>query len=336
VRDLGRQLGKEINLVIEGEATELDKTIVEQIGDPLVHLVRNSCDHGVEMPDDRQKSGKPRAGTVRLSAVQEGNSIVIIIEDDGKGMDPERIRVKAIEKGLIAADAKLSQREIFNLIFEPGFSTAEKVTTVSGRGVGMDVVRKQITKLKGLIDIDSAVGKGSKITIRLPLTLAIVQNLLVNVSGETLAIPLSGVVESIRVSRKEIQHVGEAEVIKLRDRVLPLIHLDEVLNIEERDEKYWYDPPGVARKATASSHNDRLFVVVVGSAEWRIGLVVDQLISQQEMVIKGLGPLLKGHPCMAGGAVLGNGQVVLVVDIADLETLHRTRARQSLEGESAL
>lgn len=331
VRDLGRQLGKEINLDIDGETTELDKTIVEQIGDPLVHLVRNSCDHGIEMPNDRLAAGKPRGGTIRLSAAQEGNSIIITIEDDGKGMDPERLRRKAIEKGLVKEDAVMSQREIFNLIFEAGFSTAEKVTNVSGRGVGMDVVRKQIAKLKGLIDIDSAVGKGSKITIRLPLTLAIVQNLLVNVQGETLAIPLSGVIESIRIPRTEIQRVGNAEVIKLRDHVLPLIHLNQVLNLSERDGKFWYTSGREAARAAAVSgkRNERLFVVVVGSAEWRMGLVVDALVSQQEMVIKGLGPIMADNPCVAGGAVLGNGEVVLVLDIIELENLQRAKARVS-------
>ena len=335
VRDLARQLGKQIDLVLEGEETEFDKTLVEQIADPLVHLIRNACDHGVEMPADRKATGKTPNGTITLSARQEGNHIIIQITDDGKGMDVARIKAKGIEKGLITADQNLTDRDIFNLIFEPGFSTAEKVTTVSGRGVGMDVVRKQIAKLKGMVEITSAPGKGSTITIQLPLTLAIMQSLLVGVQEEVLAIPLSSVVESIRIKPSEIQTVGDSEVIKIRNSVLPLLYLDEVLGLENKDSGYWYRHPEqsgyqeVVQKRR-QKRSERLYVVVVGSADRRYGLVVDALLNQQEMVIKPLGTLMRGPPCVAGGAVLGNGDVVLVMDVPEIENYHRTKKRKQV------
>jgi two-component system chemotaxis sensor kinase CheA len=332
VRDLARQLGKQINLVVEGEETEFDKTLVEQIADPLVHLIRNACDHGIETPDVRQASGKSPNGTVTLSARQEGNHIIIQITDDGKGMDVARIRAKGIEKGLITADQNLTDRDIFNLIFEPGFSTAEKVTTVSGRGVGMDVVKKQIAKLKGMVEISSAAGKGSTITIQLPLTLAIMQSLLVGIQEEVLAIPLSSVVESIRIKPSEIQKVGDSEVIKLRNSVLPLMYLDDVLGLESKSHHYWYrhNDQGAIQSVVQKrrqKRSERMYVVVVGTAERRYGLVVDALLNQQEMVIKPLGPLMRGTPCVAGGAVLGNGEVVLVMDIPEIETYYRNKKR---------
>ena len=332
VRDLARQLGKQIDLTLDGEETEFDKTLVEQIADPLVHLIRNACDHGVEMPAERTASGKTPNGSVTLSARQEGNQILIMISDDGKGMDVNRIKAKAIEKGLITADQPMSERDIFNLIFEPGFSTAEKVTTVSGRGVGMDVVKKQISKLKGMVEIASTPGKGSTITIQLPLTLAIMQSLLVGIGEEVFAIPLSSVVESIRIKPNEIQRVGDTQVIKLRNSVLPLIYLDDVLDLQKKEKDYWYRHPnldGVQQLASKrrAKRDERLFVVVVGSAERRFGLVVDALLNQQEMVIKPMGALIRGTPCVAGGAVMGNGDVVLVLDVPEVESFFRHRMR---------
>lgn len=329
VRDLSKQLGKKIDLHISGENAELDKTLVEQIGDPLIHLIRNSCDHGVELPDDRVKKGKPPNGSIHLSAQQEGNHIVIKIVDDGKGIPADIIRKKAIEKGMISEDAKLTEREIFNLIFEPGFSTAEQVTNVSGRGVGMDVVKKQIMKLKGSLEVDSALNKGTTITIRLPLTLAIVQSLLVNAHGETFAIPLGSVIESIRIEPSEIQKIGEAEVIRLRDKVLPLMHLDDALQLAHKAQSV---PALLATQKNQSvvrhrRNQERLFVVVVGHAERPFGIVVDQLLNQQEMVIKSMGSLMRDIPCVAGGAVLGNGEVVLVLDIPELEESFSSKSR---------
>ena len=331
VRDLAKSLDKEIDLVIEGEQTELDKTLVEQIGDPLVHLIRNAVDHGVEMPADREAAGKSRRGTVVLSARQEGNQIMITIQDDGKGMDREIIRNKGIEKGLISKDDNLTDREVFNLIFEAGFSTAAAVTNISGRGVGMDVVKKQISKLKGNIDISSTLGKGSQILIQLPLTLAIVKSLLVKARSETFAIPLNTVVESLRIKPAEIQKIGETEVIKRRNEVLPLLYLHEALALEGKAANCWYTNNSAVGESTdrrqSKKTNDRLFVVVVGSAERRFGIVVDTLLNQQEMVIKSMGPILREIPCVAGGAILGNGEVVLVLDIGELESVFRNKTR---------
>ena len=331
VRDLARQVGKDIDLRIEGEETELDKTIVEQIGDPLVHLIRNSCDHGIELPDARTAAGKKRSGTIYLSARQEGNHIIITIQDDGKGLQVEAIRRKAIEKGLITEDVTLAKRDIFNLIFEAGFSTAEKVTNISGRGVGMDVVRKQISKLKGLIDIDSEPGRGTTTTIRLPLTLAIMQSLLVESAGEIFAIPLSTVVESVRIKPSEIQYIGDVEVIKRHGRVLPLMHLHETLDLARKGDVAWYSTIDVDAQAQANhriaKRRERLYVVIVGTGDRRFGIVVDQLLNQQEMVIKSLGLVLRKTVCVAGGAVLGNGEVVLVLDIQELEGQFRSKAR---------
>lgn len=333
VRDLSKSLNKEIDLITDGEHTELDKTIVEQIGDPLIHLIRNSVDHGIEDPETRKKQGKSQKGRILLSARQEGNQIMITIEDDGKGMDKDAIRQKAIEKGLIGEDENLSDRDIFNLIFEPGFSTAAQVTNISGRGVGMDVVKKQISKLKGVVDISSTPHVGTTISIQLPLTLAIVQSLLVKAKDEIFAIPLSAVVESIRITPKDIQNVGEAEVIKRRNRVLPLLYLQDALDLNQKENRFWYGFPtehdsSASRKRNANSLEDRLFVVVVGTAERRFGLVVDTLLNQQEMVIKSMGDLMIGIPCVAGGAILGNGEVVLVLDIGELEEHFRSKVRQ--------
>lgn len=340
VRDLARQLDKDINLIISGEDTELDKTLVEQIGDPLIHLIRNSCDHGVEVPETRIAAGKPRTGIISLSARQEGNHIIITIRDDGKGIQVDAVRKKAVEKGLITEDTTLSKREIFNLIFEPGFSTAEKVTTVSGRGVGMDVVRKQISKLKGIIEIDSEIGQGTTTTIRLPLTLAIVQSLLVESCGDIFAIPLSTVVESVRINPSDIQSIGDAEVIKRHGNVLPLMHLHENLDLGEKNQNSWYvaeshrDEDKVAIQTKNIRKKDRLFVVIVGTADRRFGIVVDQLLHQQEMVIKSMGPLMKRVPCVAGGSVLGNGEVVLVLDIQELEDKFRARSKSKRENKA--
>lgn len=327
IRDLSRSLDKKIDLIITGETAELDKTLVEQIGDPLIHLIRNSCDHGIELPDVRKASGKNPTGKIFLSAHQEGNQIIIKIEDDGKGMDPAVIRRKAVEKGLISEETVLSDRDSLNLIFEAGFSTAEQVTNISGRGVGMDVVKKQIMKLKGILELDSAPGRGTTTTIRLPLTLAIVQSLLVRARGETFAIPLNSVIESIRIAPKDIQRVGDVEVYKLRDTVLPLIHLDEAMTLASKEGSI---SDLLKRKSSLRRNRvktDRFFVVVVGQPDRPTGIVVDQLLNQQEMVIKSMGPLMRNIPCVAGGAVLGHGEVVLVLDIAELEAASRGRSR---------
>jgi two-component system chemotaxis sensor kinase CheA len=316
VRDLSRQCGKEVELVIEGGETELDKTLVEELGDPLVHLIRNSIDHGIEEPEERIGAGKPRKGTIRLSAQQQGNMIVISVEDNGKGLDVEKIRAKAIKNGIIKENENIARKDIFNLIFEPGFSTAAKVTNISGRGVGMDVVRKNIQKLKGVVDLDSNIGEGTKITIKLPITLAIVPSLMVEVAGECFAVPLVNVIESIGISRDQIQQMGSAQFVKLRDEVIPLVRFADVLGLNHIDSNFWYRQPSVT--PTLNRRRERLVFVVLGIGSERLGLVVDRLAGQQEIVIKPLGNLLGNQSGFAGGCVLGDGRVALVIDVADI------------------
>ena len=299
VRDLCREKGREVELIISGEETELDKSVVEEIGDPLIHMIRNSVDHGVEPPEDRLKKGKPSKGEVHLSAYHEGNHIVVEIKDDGKGMDPEALKRKAIEKGVITPDEakNLDDEGAFNLIFKPGFSTAEKITNISGRGVGMDVVKTNIEKLNGIINIESELGVGSTFRLKLPLTLAIIQALLVEVSGEIFAIPLVSVIETVRINEKEIHNFEGREVLKLRDSVLSLIRLDQIYELE-------------------SSYDDDMYVVIVGLAEKRLGFIVDKLIGQEEVVIKSLGDYLGGNAGIAGATIMGDGRVRLIIDVA--------------------
>lgn len=304
VRDLCREMDKDIQLVIEGEDTELDKTLIEEINDPLVHLVRNSVDHGIEKPEIRLKKNKNGKGTIVLSAEHEGNNVIISIKDDGKGIDPEAIKSKAVQKGLITRDKanELSKQDIYNLIFLPGFSTAEMVTNVSGRGVGMDVVKTNVQKLRGMINIESDVDKGTKIIIKLPLTLAIIQGLLVKVKGETIVVPLNSVIEVVRIHEKDIYHINRNEVIKIRDSVLPLLSVDKLLFEMEDD----------------NSENSNQYVVIVGLAEKRFGLKVDELIGQKEVVIKSLGQYLGNIHGISGSTIMGDGKVVMIVDIGEL------------------
>ena len=304
VRDLAREKNKKINLDIYGEETELDKSVIEEIGDPLVHLIRNSCDHGIESPEERVAAGKPETGTIRLGAAQEGSSIVVNIEDDGKGMDVKAIKKKAVERGLITKEAaeKLSNQEAFRFIFRPGFSTAKKVTNVSGRGVGMDVVKTNIEKLKGIIDIESTFGVGSRISVKLPLTLAIIQGLLVISRGELYIIPLGSVLEMIRISRGDIDSVNRHDVITLRGGVLPLVDLNYMLRGDRG----------------GSCENEKPYVVVVGLAEKRLGLIVDELLGQEEVVIKSMGEMLGVTKGVAGATILGDGRVRLIVDLIGL------------------
>jgi two-component system chemotaxis sensor kinase CheA len=304
VRDLSRDANKQIEIVIKGEETELDKTLIEEINDPLVHLVRNSVDHGIEKPETRIANGKNPVGTLILSAEHEGNNIIITIEDDGKGIDPEIIKAKVVEKGLISAEkAKdLSRQEILNLIFIPGFSTAEVVTNISGRGVGMDVVKTNITKLRGIINIESTVGVGTKIIIKLPLTLAIIPGMIVKVKDQPIVIPLNTVLEVLRVHRENIYSINQRPVIKMRDSVLPLVSVEEVLfGFEENDEnKVWQ------------------YVVVVGIAEKRYGIKVDSLVGQKEVVIKSLGNYFGKVQGIAGSTIMGDGSVVMIVDVNEM------------------
>ena len=300
VRDLSRELGKQIDLIISGEETELDKSIVEEIGDPLVHIIRNSCDHGVEDPSDRIQAGKPEKGTIQLKAYNEGNHIVVEIVDDGKGIDADAIRSKSIERGLITeheADA-MSDKESYAMIFKPGFSMAKKVTNVSGRGVGMDVVKTNIEKLHGVIDIDSELGKGTTMKLKIPLTLAIIQSLLVGAQEEIYAIPLTSVKETVRVSVDNIYTVDGKNVLRLRNEVLSLVRLADLFGVKQVFEG-----------------GEQTYVVIVQVAESKLGIIVDNLIGQEEIVIKSLGNYLQNIDGIAGGTIRGDGRVTLIVDV---------------------
>jgi two-component system chemotaxis sensor kinase CheA len=306
VRDLSRELSKKMELVITGEETELDKSIVEEIGDPLVHIIRNSCDHGIESPATRTEAGKSETGTIELKAYNEGNHIVIEIADDGKGIPPDKLKEKALKNGLITQREaeNMTDKDALTLIFRAGFSTAEQVTNVSGRGVGMDVVKTNIEKLNGIIDVDSDPGKGSVMKLKIPLTLAIIQALLVGVQEEYYAIPIASVLETVRISFDEISSVEGRSVLRLRNEVLPLVKLGDIFGVENIIE--------------ATEH---VYVVVIGLAEKKIGVIVDNLVGQEEIVIKSLGDYLKGIEGIAGATIRGDGKVTLIIDIAALMQL---------------
>lgn len=302
VRDLAGKLGKQVRLELVGEDTEVDKSVADELSDPLIHLVRNSMDHGLETAADRKQHGKGPEGYVRLSAQQEGNSIVIRVEDNGRGLQVGKIAEKAVEKGLVAqAELEaMSPREIMNLIFLPGFSTADQVSDVSGRGVGMDVVRTNISRMNGSLELDSDPGQGSRVTIKLPLTVAIIQALMVEVECATFAIPLASVVEAVKVTKDEIKSINGQAVLNFRERILPLLDLGETFHIPR-------DRTGVD-----------CYVVVVKIGELQFGVVVNRLRAQEEVVIKSLGEFLANVKCVAGATITGDGKVVLILDMADL------------------
>lgn len=304
VRDLARDLGKEIELVIEGKDTELDRTVIDEIGDPLVHLIRNSIDHGVEVPEKREAAGKSKNGHVYLIARHEGNNVVIEVNDDGNGINPEVIKKKALENGLATDEelARMDKASLLKMIFMAGFSTAEVVTDVSGRGVGMDAVRNKIEALSGSVSIRSKTGYGTSFKIQLPLTLAIIQALLVRLEAEIYAIPLSFIAETTAIMPDQITKVQEQEVMLLRGDVLPLLRLHDKLEV----------PPADLPK------EEEINVVVVRKGDKRVGLIVDTLIGQQEIVIKPLGDLIGSIPVIAGATILGNGRVSLIIDVASL------------------
>ncbi|ARN75430.1 chemotaxis protein CheA [Oceanicoccus sagamiensis] len=304
VRDLARNLKKEITLELEGEETDLDKNLVEALADPLVHLVRNSVDHGIEMPDDRESAGKPRVGKIVLAAEQEGDHILLSITDDGGGMDPNMLRQKAIEKGLFDEDAaaRLSDSECFNIIFMPGFSTKTEISDVSGRGVGMDVVKTKITQLNGSVEITSKVGEGTRLEIKVPLTLAIMPTLMVMLGDQTFAFPLVSVNEIFHMDLTRTNVVDGQEVVTVRDKALPLFYL-----------KQWLVDGAHATEPAESAH-----VVIVTVGTHRVGFVVDQLIGQEEVVIKPLGKMLQGTPGMAGATITGDGRIALILDVPSM------------------
>jgi len=302
VRDLAREMGKEVEFVVEGKETELDRTVIDEIGEPLVHLLRNALDHGIEAPEERIKKGKPRVGLLRLEARHEGNNVIIEVEDDGRGIDLEKVREKAIAMGLLSEkeESYLDEKALLNLIFQPGFSTADEVTDVSGRGVGMDVVKSKIESLNGTIEVETKKDLGTKVKISLPLTLAIIQALLVNVGNEQYAIPLSSIDETTCVTSDQIKTMQNREVMFLRGMVLPLVRLHDLLGTER------------------VSENGEMYVVVARKGERQVGLVVDSLAGQQDIVIKSLGKFLEGIPGIAGATILGNGQVALIIDVNSL------------------
>ncbi|NBF40148.1 MAG: chemotaxis protein CheA [Spirochaetes bacterium] len=316
VRDLSRSLNKQVNLEIEGEDTELDKSVIEDLLDPLIHSARNSIDHGIETAAERVEAGKPEAGTLRLAASNEGNMIVITVEDDGRGIDVENIQRKAVERGVIPSGKTLSDVEAHNLIFDPGFSTAKEITNVSGRGVGLDVVKRQIEKVNGTVTVWSEKGAGTRFTIKIPLTLAIIQGLLVRVGRERYAIPITSVIESHRIRPSEIRLLDNYEVFNVREDVVSLIRLNRIFGIEADEEREYY------------------FVVIVGTGEKKIGLLVDSLIGEEDVVIKPLRDHYTNAPGIAGANITGDGTVSLIIDVSqllDLGMRHEMERRRRRE-----
>ncbi len=301
LRDLAAKLGKKVELVTQGEATELDKGMVEKITDPLTHLVRNSCDHGIELPAERLARGKPEHGTITLVASHQGGSIVIEVRDDGKGLDRARLLAKARERGIAAPDS-LADAEVWSLIFAPGFSTAEQVTDVSGRGVGMDVVKKNITALGGSVEIDSAAGYGMSVKVRLPLTLAIMDGMSVGVGDECYILPLGSVVESFQVRPGMVRTIGgSGRVVQVRDEYLPVVDLERVFAVPRFDYEHASD-----------------IMVVVESDGARIALLVDELLGQQQVVVKNLEANYRKVPDVSGATIMGDGRVALILDVGSL------------------
>jgi two-component system chemotaxis sensor kinase CheA len=309
VRDLARQQGKQVELVLQGEDTRVDKAVIDEIGEPLVHLIRNAVDHGIEAPSARAARGKPASGTIVLSAAQESNQVVITLVDDGGGIDAREVRRRALERGLISEDEALSDRDAIQLIFTEGFSTARKVTDVSGRGVGLDVVLQSMERLNGLIEAETIPGAGTKFTLQLPLTLAIITVLIVEVGGVSYALPSGAVVESLRYLRSEVARIGGRDTLRVRDRIVPLVHLAELFGTPGR--------PG-----------EDGYAVIVGRGEKRLALAVGRLRGQQDVVIKALDPAVSEAAVgIAGATILGDGRVMLILDVAALFEGRRGRGR---------
>jgi two-component system chemotaxis sensor kinase CheA len=315
VRDVAHSSGKQVELEIRGASTELDKSIVDALHEPLLHLVRNAIDHGIETPEERALAAKPRVGKLTLAALYEGNHVHLSVEDDGRGIDAEKIRDRALELGIASRQEieSLSREEALNVVFQPGFSTRENVSAVSGRGIGMDVVRGAIEALKGTIDLETETGRGTRFQIRLPLTLAILKAILVESAGRTFAIPLSGVLEIIRLFAEEAGTVLGKGVMRLRDRVVPLIDLKRVLQLPTDTEQT----------------GDRRFVILVGEAERRQGLVVDKLLGEHELVVKPIEDPLVRSPGIAGASILGDGRVVLILNLRGLTDRQRRVQRKT-------
>jgi two-component system chemotaxis sensor kinase CheA len=303
VRDVTSKLGKDVEFILEGEDTEIDRTLVDVVGDPLVHMVRNALDHGVESPDDREKAGKPRQGRVKLTAYQAGGSVVVELQDDGRGLDREKILKKALEKGLIESDRGMTDSDVFQLIFAPGFSTADQITDVSGRGVGMDVVKRNIESVRGRVEISSVLGQGTTFYVRLPLTLAVTDGMLVRVGNERYVVPLTNIHMSFRPEPSMLQSIaGRGEVVMLRGDVMPVVRLHTLFNVENAVE----------------DATNAILMIVGDGRQRRSALVVDELLGQQQVVAKSLGDGIGTVPGVAGGAILGDGRVGLILDVAEI------------------
>lgn len=301
IRKIARDLGKDVELTILGAETEMDKLIIEDLADPLMHIVRNAIDHGLETNDERDRLGKPRKGHIRLTGYQKGDHVVIEVADDGRGIDTAKIRRKCVERGLIKADEEVSEERLRMMIFDAGFSTADQVSEISGRGVGLDVVKNNLAALGGMIDVESQVGKGTTFVLTLPITLAIIQALFIDVAGETYAVPINAVLKSLALEPEDVDRVDGREVIQFEGRTLPLVRLEEVFRLERHGE-----PPTDVN------------AVVVGLADKRIGLLVDGLRGQQDVVIKPLGSVLRKLAGVAGATDLGDSRTVLVLDVASI------------------
>lgn len=302
VRDLSKELDKEIKLEMSGEETEVDRTVIDEIGDPLIHLIRNSIDHGIEHPEERLEAGKPEVGIVKLKSYPDGNNVVIEVEDDGKGIDIEKVKQKAIDNNLITENKaeNMTKEEAIDLLFNAGFSTADTITDVSGRGVGLDVVKSKIESIGGLIEVFTETGKGTRFSIRIPLTLAIIQALLIKLKDEIYAIPLSSIAEITNINKNSIRDVQGQEIILYRDKTLPIVRLNKLLEIDEDNQK------------------DDLTIVIVRKGDKEAGLIIDELIGQQEIVIKPLGKFLSSTKYLAGATILGNGRISLILDVNSL------------------
>ncbi|HEU4521503.1 MAG TPA: chemotaxis protein CheA [Thermoanaerobaculia bacterium] len=314
VRKVARELNKEIELVLRGEETELDKMMVEELTDPLMHIIRNALDHGIEKAEERAAAGKPAVGRITLTAYQQGNSVVLDVRDDGRGIDPAKVRKVAIERGLIGKGETVDQARAHELLFTPGFSTAATVSSISGRGVGLDVVKRNLQELKGSIEVISEPGAGTTFRIMLPITLAIIQALVVRSGGEDFAVPLTSVDESLRIYSRDIRTVERREVFTLRETTIPLLRLSDAFNLEGRADE---------------GPDTKWFVVVTRSGDKTVGLLVDRLVRQQEIVIKSIGTRLKSIPGVAGATEVGEGQIVLVVDVGSLIERFGGKARDA-------
>jgi two-component system chemotaxis sensor kinase CheA len=323
VRDLAQSQKKNLDFIVEGGETELDRSLIEQIRDPLIHLLRNAVDHGIESPEDRKSAGKPETATVRLSARREQSHIAITVEDDGKGIDGKRVIASSLKKGLISPSKaeNLSEAEAINLIFMAGMSTAEKATEVSGRGVGMDIVRANVERLGGSVTVETKVGHGSKFIVRLPLTVAIIQGFLVTAGGAIYVLPLNSIAEALALQPGQIQHIGGHEILRWRDSLVPLVRLNATLN-------------GYADRAVSSDKN---IVVVVKTDECLLGLLIDEVMEPQEVVVKSLGNYLGDIQGVAGATILGDGRVALILDVASLskQTVQRNdKTKKSAAAEA--